>query len=225
MVPYRKTNEDDLLLKPYSMYNGVKIDISWSGGWLSPEGAYFPVDYRNGITHATIAEEHGSKIHGSGSIISSPPMIRLFDIAKWIRITYFEGSSFCVELKDDFVQVRGIYSEEARGHVEHYDFRRQKELLRFINDYKDGFESYFINDVEYKKYHEFVKAIKDDNVTLKGYSASDLEASTTKSPYINLTPTDRTFHKSEKFETYEDFMKDFLKDEDYGIPTFMRSKP
>jgi hypothetical protein len=216
MVPYRETIEDGLLLKPFRIYNGVKIDIRWSGGWLTPEGIYHPIDYANGITHATLAGEFGNKIGGSGSIISSPPMIRLFDIAKWIRITYFESSSFCVELKDAFVEVRGIYSEDAGGHVEHYDRRRQTELLRFVNDYRSGFEAYFINDTEYKKYHEFVSAIKDNVVTPTGYSLLNPVCSVANSHYTNFMSTDRTVDA----KVYDDL----LEDENYGIPTFMRNK-
>jgi len=168
MRAYLETKEDRLLMiKPYKIYNGQKIDIRWSGGWLTPEGEYLPVDYRNGITHATIADEYGSQIFGSGSITTRPPIMRIFDIAKWIRITYFEGSSFCVELKDSFVSDSYINGQSS-SEIHHYKHRRQKQLLKFVNDYSDGFESYFINDTEYKNYRDFAAAIRNNKVTPKG---------------------------------------------------------
>ena len=218
MVPYRGSKEDDLLMKPYRIYNGVKIDIRWSGGWLTPEGVYHPVDYLNGITHETIAEEHGSKIRGSGSIMFRPPMLRLFDLAKWMRITYFEGSSFCVQLMDDLVEPYGKYNEETGEEIECFDVRRQTQLLRFVNDYKNGFECYFINDVEYKTYHEFVKAIKDDNVTPMGYSASDPVEPDPIFQGFTRSPIDPAKHA----KAYETFLNS--EDEDYGIPTFLRNR-
>ena len=137
MVPYRPTKEDELLMQPYRTYGGQMMDIRWSGGWLTPEGVYHPVDYANGITHATIAEEHGSNIRGSGSIITSPPMMRLFNNAMWTRITYFEGSSFCIELRGDLVGGGTRYSEEEGTFVEYYDYRSKNVLLEFVSDYKN----------------------------------------------------------------------------------------
>lgn len=154
IIAYSPTKFDRLLMKPYRILNGVKIDIRWAGGWLTPEGEYLPVDYRNGITHDSIAVEYGSQIWGSGSITTRPPIMRIFDIAKWMRITYLEGSSFCVELKGTFIDSCSGYSKNIR----------QTKFLKFVNDYKDGFESYFINNTEYKIYRDFVAAIRNNDV-------------------------------------------------------------
>jgi hypothetical protein len=74
------------------------IDIRWSGGWLTSDGKYYSVDYKNGVTHETIANQHGELIGGSGSIMTRPPIMRIFDIALWMRIAVIEYSTFCVEL-------------------------------------------------------------------------------------------------------------------------------
>lgn len=157
MFPYHATKEDDLLMKPYRIYNGKKIDIRWSGGWLTPEGEYYPVDYSNGITHETIAKEHGSKILGSGSIRTCPLVMRIYKFAGWIRITYFEGSTFCVELKCG-----------QRINSDYVENQYLNKLIKFVNDYRTGFESYYINDVEYKKYCDFLAALKSGNITPTG---------------------------------------------------------
>lgn len=168
MIAYHETKEDRLLMmEPYKIFNGQKIDIRWSGGWLTPEGDYLPVDYRNGITHATIANEYGCQICGSGSIMTRQPIIRIFDIAEWIRITYFEGSSFCVELKGSFISV-SYMSGQSSSENSLYRHRRQMQLLKFVKGYRGGFESYYINDIEYKDYRDFVAAIKNNEVTPKG---------------------------------------------------------
>jgi hypothetical protein len=163
VMAYLPTAEDLILMKPYRIYKGQKIDIRWSGGWLTPEGVYFPVDYSNGVTHETIAEEHGNQIWGSGSITTRPPLMRIFDIAKWMRITYLEGSCFCVELKGALVSKDYISGQSMSG-IHTYQHRRQKQLLNFVKDYREGFESYFINDTEYRKYREFVAAIRSNMV-------------------------------------------------------------
>lgn len=160
---YRETPEDRALTNASRMYNGQKIDIRWSGGWLTPEGDYYPVDYKNGITHETIANEHGSAICGSGSIMTRPPIMRIFDIAEWMRVTYLEHSSFCVELKGSFVGNIVGYSGKSEEELYQYNRRRQNVLLRFVKDFKD-FESYFINDVKHQTYREFVTAIRQNVV-------------------------------------------------------------
>ena len=218
MVPYRPTKEDELLMQPYRTYGGQMMDIRWSGGWLTPEGVYHPVDYASGITHATIAEEHGSNIRGSGSIITSPPMMRLFNHAMWIRITYFEGSSFCIELRGDLVGSGARYSEEEGEFVDYLDYRRKNELIRFVSDYKKGFESYFINDIEYNKYHEFITAIKDEKVAHKVYLVSDSEHL-----YIekrHFASKDSIEYAPRKRMTYDDLTDDGT----YDTPTFMKGK-
>ena len=218
MVPYRPTKEDELLMQPYRTYGGQMMDIRWSGGWLTPEGVYHPVDYASGITHATIAEEHGSNMSGSGSIITSPPMMRLFNKAMWIRITYFEGSSFCIELRGDLGGSGARYSQEEGELVGYYDYRRKNELLKFVSDYKKGFETYFINEVEYNKYHEFVMAIKDDNVAHKVYLGSDPERLEIETRYF--ASKDGIVHKPRGRMTYDDLPDDDI----YDTPTFMKGK-
>ena len=151
VMPYRPTREDKILSKrPFRFFRGKKIDVRWQGGWLSPDGSYYPVDYEKGITHETIAEEHGNLIQGSGSITTRPPVIRLFDFGEWMRVSYFEGSSFCVELKGDF-------SNETR----------QRALLNFVRDYK-GFDEYYLNDKKHKTYQQFIAAISKNEVTPRG---------------------------------------------------------
>ena len=156
--PYRETPEDKLLIEqPFRIYRGGKIDIRWAGGWLTPNGDYHPVDYRQSITHETIAEEHGARISGSGSISTRPPMMRIFDIAEWMRITYHEYSSFCVELKGAFVSGRTC-SGLSPAENDERSRQRQTALLSFIRDYR-RFEKYFINDVEYDSFRSFSNAI------------------------------------------------------------------
>ena len=146
VVAYRETPEDRALTSAFRVYNGQQIDIRWSGGWLTPRGVYHPVDYKNGITHETLAQEHGRKIRGSGSIMTRPPIMRIFDVARWMRITYLEPSTFCVELKGKF-----------------RDKKRQRAILQFVSDYQQ-FDSYFINDVQHNTYLDFVAAIRADKV-------------------------------------------------------------
>jgi hypothetical protein len=148
VMAYRETPEDQALTAAFRWYNGQKIDTRWSGGWLTPKGEYYPVDYRNGITHDTLAEEHGSLIRGSGSITTRPPVMRLFDIAEWMRITYIECTTFCVELKGRF---------KTRCHD------RQQVMIDFILGQR-RFESYYINDTRYGSCGEFVSAIMVDRV-------------------------------------------------------------
>jgi len=159
MMPYMESPEDRALSKPFRFYKGQKIDIRWSGGWLTPEGTFHPVNYANGITHETIANEHGDLIQGSGSIMSMPPIMRIFDIAKWMRITYFEYSTFAVQLKGTLTDK--IYRMTGQG----FDCnrRRQNVLLRFVRDY-GNFENYFINDTRHSCYREFLAAIKNNEV-------------------------------------------------------------
>ena len=145
---YQETPEDVALTASFRWYNGQKIDTRWSGGWLTPKGEYYPVDYQNGITHETIADEHGEKIWGSGSISSRPPIMRLFDIAEWMRITYMEYSTFCVELKGKFKT--------------HCHDRRQA-LIDFILQQR-RFESYYINDTKYDNCGEIVSAVMADRI-------------------------------------------------------------
>ena len=153
MRPYIETPEDRILTtRPFRVYMGRKIDIRWQGGWLTPEGVFHSVDYKRGITHETIAEEYGGLIQGSGSIMSQTPLIRIFNMKGWMRISYFEGASFCVELKGDFLD-------------DYYDHGhdRQRTLLRFVRDYK-GFDEYYINDAKYDTYQLFVGAIGRNEV-------------------------------------------------------------
>lgn len=161
--PYSETPEDRALTNAYRTYNGKRIDIRWSGGWLTPDGVYHPVDCKNGITHETIADEHGSFIAGSGSIISRPPIMRIFDIEKWMRITYFEHSTFCVELKGSFVENVVMFPENNEKKPYQYNHRRQNALLRFVKDFQE-FDSYFINDAQHHTYGGFVAAIKKNEV-------------------------------------------------------------
>lgn len=163
IMAYRETPEDRALTKAFRMYNGQKIDIRWSGGWLTPDGDYYPVDYKNGITHETIANEHGSLIYGSGSIMTRPPIMRIFDIAEWMRITYFENSSFCVELKGTLVGKVTSSSGKNEEDLYQYNRRRQKVLLRFVKEFKE-FDSYFINNMQHNSYGEFVTAIRDNDI-------------------------------------------------------------
>src|SRR5262249_30765156 len=62
--------------------------------------------------------DRGRQIVGSGSIMTRPPIMRIFDIAKWMRITYFKYSSFCVELKgsliDHYSSVSGMNEDRPR---------------------------------------------------------------------------------------------------------------
>ena len=166
MMPYRETNEDRSLCDSYRWYDGEKIDIRWSGGWLTPGGRYYPVDYKNGITHETIANEHGSAIFGSGSVTTRPPVMRIFDIAKWMRIIYLEGSSFCVELTGSFVEDIVSRTGLNEDELSEYNRRRQSTLLHFIRDFKE-FDSYFINDVQYRSYRAFNAAIRANDVSPK----------------------------------------------------------
>lgn len=151
MMPYRETAEDRALTTDSRLYNGQRIDIRWSGGWLTPGGEYFPVDYRNGITHETLGEELGRQFLGSGSITTQPPVVRLFRVGRWMRITYLNYTTFCVELKGSF---------STRGSMKDL---RMRTLLRFVQDYK-GFDSYFINDTRYDTFLDFVQAIREDKV-------------------------------------------------------------
>jgi hypothetical protein len=160
---YEETPEDRALTNPFRMYNGLKIDIRWSGGWLTPDGDYHPVDYKNGITHETIANEHGSSIWGSGSIMTRPPIMRIFDIAEWMRIAYLESSSFCVELKGSLVGNIVSASDKNEEELYQYNHGRQSVLLRFVRDFKE-FDSYFINDVQHNTFRQFVAAIGQNNV-------------------------------------------------------------
>ncbi len=67
--------------------------------------------------------------------------MRLFDIAEWMRITYMEYSTFCVELKGKFKT--------------HCHDRRQA-LIDFILQQR-RFESYYINDTKYDNCGEIVE--------------------------------------------------------------------
>jgi hypothetical protein len=163
VIAYRETPEDRALTNPYRIYNGRKIDVRWSGGWLTPEGTYYPIDYRNGITHETIAEEQCKRTIGSGSITSTPPVIRLFSISGWMRITYLDFSSFCVELKGSpgdgvLVNLQRILSFNREG-VCQYGSDRATALLRFAKNYKE-YDSYFINNTQHDTYLKFVASIR-----------------------------------------------------------------
>jgi hypothetical protein len=159
---YVETPEDREITKPYRWYNGKKIDIRWSGGWLTPEGQFYSVDYANGVTHETIANEHGNRICGSGSIMTRPPIMRIFDTVKWMRIAYLEGSMFVVLLKGTLVggSYPATLNEEDRNVHIH---RRQAELLNFVQGI-DGWDNYFINDTMYSCYQEFISAIRNNDV-------------------------------------------------------------
>ena len=163
VAAYRETPEDRALAKPYRWYNGQKIDIRWRGGWLTPEGEFHPVDYQNGITHETLAEEHGQMIIGSGSITTRPPLIRIYDVAGWIRISYFEYATFCVELKGSFIGRVTYNSNINQDQLYDFNRRRQRVLLQFVKDYR-GFDSYFINQTQHDTYSSFVDAIRNDQV-------------------------------------------------------------
>ena len=141
MRPYIETPEDrTLTTRPFRVYKGRKIDIRWQGGWLTPEGDFHPVDYKRGITHETIAEEYGGLIEGSGSIMTTPPLIRIFGEG-WMRISYFEGASFGVELKWAL-----DYDEGKRN------------LLNFVRNYR-GFDEYYLNNSKYDTYQQFIASI------------------------------------------------------------------
>ncbi len=151
VMAYQETPEDRALTAAFRWYDGQRIDVRWAGGWLTPDGEYYPVDYKNGITHESIADEHGSLIWGSGSITTRPPVMRLFDIAGWIRIAYMEYSTFCVELK---------------GHFHNCQSNRQNVLIEFILN-QPRFESYYVNDTRYDNRNEIVSAIIADRVSPK----------------------------------------------------------
>ena len=148
---YEETPEDRALTAHFRWYNGRRIDTRWSGGWLTPSGTYYPVDYKNGVTHESIAEEHGELIDGSGSIATRPPIMRIFDIACWMRIIYMEFSTFCVELK---------------GNLKTGGYDRQQVLIDFVLNYR-RFESYFINDMRYRSFGEFIRPIMDNIIEPK----------------------------------------------------------
>jgi hypothetical protein len=169
-MAYQETPEDRAMTTAFRWYKGQKIDIRWRGGWLTPEGEYYPVDYKNGVTHETIADEHGSAILGSGSITSRPPIMRIFDIALWMRITYLEYSTFCVELKGNFKSP---------------PYKRHEVLVDFVLDYR-RFENYFVNDTQYDSFSEFVAAIIDNRVQPK-HTDPKLEGEASKmDPYRAL---------------------------------------
>lgn len=119
---------------------------------MTPNGDFHSIDYKAGITHETIAEEHGGLIHGSGSIETQTPLIRIFNMARWMRISYFEGSSFCVELKGGFLD---NYRDDSND--------RQRALLNFVRDHK-GFDEYYLNDAQYNSYQLFFAAISREEV-------------------------------------------------------------
>lgn len=173
--------EDRFLTEqPFVEYNRALIDTRWAGGWLTPNGTYYPVDYRKGVTHQKIADKYGKRISsGGGSLRSQPPMIRLFNIAGWMRITFLEYSSFCVELKGNFVEFaeRGMHVEgcelgtdwyslpEKMSDEELNDFknRRKFTLLKFVRDYS-RFDRYFINNTWYNTFLAFKSAIGKNEV-------------------------------------------------------------
>ena len=142
-------------MRPWRMYNGRKIDVRWHGGWLAADGTYLPVEYAAGVTHESIAGEH--MVFGSGSISTMPPMAQAFYLHCWMRIAYFEPSSFCVQLSGTFVT-------ETSGSERRTDRSRRDTLLRFVRDYK-RFDSYYINDVRYDRFWEFARAIRHNEVT------------------------------------------------------------
>lgn len=146
--PYIPSPEDVALLeKPYRLFRGRKIDIRWSGGWLTPEGKYYAADYANGITHESLAARYCAKeplAYGSGSIMSIPTVIKVFRMFGWMRITYLDGSSFCVE-------ATGMLND------------RREVLLRFAKDFKE-FNDYYLNDRHYATYLKFVAAVRNDAI-------------------------------------------------------------
>ena len=155
---YFPSPEDSLLMeKPFRYFRGAKIDTRWSGGWLTPVGKYHSVDYANGVTHATLAEEFGSRIGGSGSITSRPPVMRLFDTAEWVRITYLEYSSFCVEYKGTLVSDASQSGVNA-SELQEFQTRRQTALLSFVREYS-RFDEYYLNDARYTCFKAFRRAI------------------------------------------------------------------
>ena len=163
IMAYSETPEDRALTSQFRLYNGRKIDIRWSGGWLTPYGEFLPVDYKNGITHETLAEQYGNLILGSGSITSRSPTLRLFGLAGWMRIVFLEGSSFCVELQGKLAEGTDFLPLRVEPEIEIASRSRQSVLLSFVRDYKE-FESYFINDSKYDTYQEFINAIRTDDV-------------------------------------------------------------
>ena len=164
VAAYRETPEDRALTNAYRTYRGRKIDIRWRGGWLTPTGTFHLVDYKNGVTHETLAEKHGSHIIGSGSISTRPPIMRIFDCAMWMRITYLEYSLFCVELKGAFIGNCSYASGLDEEALYVYNRRRQRTMLQFVQDYAN-FECYLINNVQYASFREFVAAIRANDVT------------------------------------------------------------
>ena len=77
--------------------------------------------------------------------------MRLFDIVKWMRITYFESSTFCVELK-------GTFLDKLNG-----DGDRMRAMLRFAQDYRN-FDVYCLNDARFETFLDFVRAIRSNDV-------------------------------------------------------------
>jgi len=148
VMPYRPTRENRILsTRPSRFFRRKKIDVRWQGGWLSLEGTYLS----GGLCKVHYPRNHcrGTRkpASGSGSIMTRPPVMRLFDFGGWMRISYFKGDSFCVELKGDFL-----------------DETRQNVLLNFIRDYK-GFDEYYLNDGKHATYQRFILAISGNAVT------------------------------------------------------------
>lgn len=163
-MPYQEKPEDRLLMdKPFRVWRGMRIDTRWAGGWLTPEGEYIPVDYARGVTHETIAEDRGSQIMGSGSIMTRPPIMRIFDVVKWMRITYFEYSSFCVELKGSLVSYSVSVSRTNERVLTAQNRRRQLALVKFVRDFT-RFEEYYLNDIRFDSFKKFRAGIWNDAV-------------------------------------------------------------
>ena len=190
-MPYRETPEDRLLMdRPFRVWRGRRIDTRWAGGWLTPDGEYIPIDYANGVTHETIAEDRGSRITGSGSIMTRPPIMRLFDVAKWMRITYFRYSSFCVELKGSLVGRSSSVTGMNERQLAAYNRRRQLALVRFVGDFS-RFEEYYLNDVRFDSFNKFRAGIWDDAVAPRR-SGCDGDAPGHPSRRVALAPEWRT---------------------------------
>ena len=182
--PYILTPEDKLLLDcPFTEYRGQRIDNRWAGGWLTPLGTFLPVDYRNGMTHEVVAAHH-LFFYGSGSISSQPIQILMMNMCGWMRISYLEYSSFCVELKGalflreeteetdessefvisgDATYWIGTTSELTKEDRTINDRTRRHSLLSFIREYS-RFDRYFINNTGFDSFKAFRHAITTNQV-------------------------------------------------------------
>ena len=95
--------------------------------------------------------------------MTRPPMMRLFDIAEWMRITYHEYSSFCVEFKGSLIGQCTSYSGKSEEELHDYNLRRQIQLLRFVREYS-RFDEYYLNDSKLDSFVKFKCAISKNVV-------------------------------------------------------------